>query len=186
MVPSSQQPSQAVPTPVIPASCLEQVSTQGPLLQYSQFMLSVHRGHYSCTYGLCGQKYYCSSKYMKQEVYIYIYSRKSIEHQKHNATIFFFNVTQYGSMVMYYLCYESMVNLIKVRMIQSVSALISNDIKFHRHGLFVQILPEIWCKNKKNLFIISCLFDIQKVSPIKLQDVVYIMGVVCSSNLHIL
>lgn len=182
MVPSSQQPSQAVPTPVIPASCLEQVSTQGPLLQYSQFMLSVHRGHYSCTYGLCGQKYYCSSKYMKQEVYIY--SRKSIEHQKHNATIFYFDVTQYGSMVMYCLCYESMVNLIKVRMIQSVSALISNGIKFHRHGCLCRFYQKYDVKIKK--IYLSCLFDIQKVSPIKLQDVVYIMGVVCSSNLHIL
>lgn len=50
-----------------------------------------------------------------------------------------------------YLCYESYVNLIKVRMIQYVSTLISNGIKFHRHGLFVEIFPEIGCKNKKNI-----------------------------------
>lgn len=70
-------------------------------------------------------------------------------------------------------------NLIKVRMIQSVSALISNGTKFHRHGLFVQILPEIWCKNKKNIYVVYLI-------PKKLQDVVCIMDLFYSCNLHIL
>lgn len=41
---------------------------------------------------------------MKQEVYIY--SQKSVKLKKHNATIFYFDITKYESMVMYCLCYE--------------------------------------------------------------------------------
>lgn len=77
-----------------------------------------------------------------------------------------------------YLCYESYVNLIKVRMIQSVSTLISNGIKFHRHGLFVEIFPEIGCKNKKNIYVVYLIFRKYVQKSCKMQFALWICFIV--------